>query len=519
MITIKGVSTLSRCAAFEIQSDSYYYFSSEYTIILNGEEYGDKFNTNVFVLYGLTPSTGYTAEVLSDGEIIGKVTFETAAETCLINPVDFGAKGDGSTDDTLSLQNAIATCPMGGTVYLSKGTYYTYPLFLHSNMTLYMEKGAKLVGGTQRQRYPILSGKENSNGRIFGTWEGELADCYSSLVTALYGENINICGEGTIDGNASESDWWVDPKTLRTAWRPRTIFLNHCRNVNLMGFTVCNSPSWTVHPFYCNGFNVIGVTIKNPPDSPNTDGCNPESCSNVLLLGNHISVGDDCIAIKSGKYSMVEKYLQPSYNITVRNCLLERGHGAVVVGSEASSGLKDLSISQSIWRDTDRGLRVKTRRGRGNTCLIDEITCENILMERVLTPFVINMFYNCDIDGHTEYVRTKASLPVDEMTPTVGKMLCKNIVCNDCHYAGAYFYGLPENPIQSVVFQNVAFSFDLNASPGMPALLDDIEPMARKGLFAENITYLELSDVSFENHDGDPCEINNIANCVINPKP
>ena len=511
MILVKQLSVLSRCAAFEIQSNTCYNYLEKYKIYLNGKQYRGTFDTNIFALHGLSPSSDYALEVVGETKRSEIITFTTASESCLIVPADYGAKGDGVSDDTESLQKAIDMCPAGGTVYVREGTYCTYPLFLHSDMTLYLEKGAQIIGGTIRDKYPILPGKEDESGKILGTWEGELADCYASLITALYSDNINICGEGTVDGNASNCDWWIDAKTLRTAWRPRTIFLNHCNNINLLGFTVCNSPSWTIHPFYCNDINVIEVAIKNPPDSPNTDGCNPESCTNVQLLGNHISVGDDCIAIKSGKYSMVEKYLKPSCSRIVRNCLLERGHGAVVVGSEASAGLKNLSICQSIWRDTDRGLRVKTRRGRGSTCFIDGIKCENILMEKVLTPFVINMFYNCDIDGHSEYVKSKKVLPIDDMTPTIGHIICRNIVCDKCHYAGAYFYGLPENPIQSVVLQNISFSFVPDASPGMPALLDDVNPMARKGLFAENITNLELYNVSFKNQAGNACEINNVA--------
>ena len=140
--------------------------------------------------------------------------------------------------------------------------------------------------------------------------------------------------------------------------------------------------------------------------SPNTDGIDPESCKNVNIIGNHVHVGDDCIALKSSKLFLGMKLHVPCENVIIRNCCLSRGHGGLVIGSEMSGGIKNVTVTQCLMDHTDRGLRVKTRRGRGKYAVIDGLAFRNVVMDGVLTPFVINMFYFCDPDGRTDYVQT-----------------------------------------------------------------------------------------------------------------
>ena len=104
----------------------------------------------------------------------------------------------------------------------------------------------------------------------------------------------------------------------------------------------------------------------------------------------------------------------------IRNCLLDKGHGGIVIGSEMSGGVKDMVVTQCLMDHTDRGLRVKTRRGRGNTAVIDGLVFRNVEMRHVLTPFVINMFYFCDPDGKSDYVQSHEPLPLDDATPRLG---------------------------------------------------------------------------------------------------
>lgn len=147
---------------------------------------------------------------------------------------------------------------------------------------------------------------------------------------------MTITGEGTIDANAQNGDWYQNPKKNTIAWRPRLFFTSGAKNVVLHGVLVCNSYSWTIHPTYSENVDILNIRIRNSSTSPNTDGIDPESCKNVNIIGNHVHVGDDCIALKSGKLFLGMKLHVPCENIIIRNCCLSRGHGGLVIGSEMS---------------------------------------------------------------------------------------------------------------------------------------------------------------------------------------
>ena len=138
--------------------------------------------------------------------------------------------------------------------------------------------------------------------------------------------------------------------------------------------------------------DILNIRIRNDAHSPNTDGIDPESCKNVNIIGDHIHVGDDCIALKSGKLFLGTFMHTPCENVVIRNCCLSRGHGGLVIGSEMSGGVRNVTVTQCLMDHTDRGLRVKTRRGRGKNAIIDGLVFRNVTMDGVLTPFVINMF-------------------------------------------------------------------------------------------------------------------------------
>jgi polygalacturonase len=196
------------------------------------------------------------------------------------------------------------------------------------------------------------------------------------------------------------------------------------------------------------------------------------------------------------------KYREPSQNITIRNCRMVYGHGAVVLGSEMSGGIRNLSVSQCLFEETDRGLRIKTRRGRGESAFITDILFEKILMNHVKNPFIINMFYFCDEDGKTEYVYSNESLPVDERTPYLGNFIFKDIICTNVHHSAGFFYGLPEKPIKSITFDNVKISYTENVESGYPAMMSYIEKKSKLGIFARNVNHLILKNLEISGSSG-----------------
>lgn len=489
-------------ACFELDSDSVYYAKEPYAVYLNGECKREAQVANVFSLFGLTPSTEYTVEAAGE-----RAVFRTREETACLDAAENGAAADGVREDTALLQSLLDACPEGGRVTLPAGDYLTGPLWLHSHMTLELQAGARLLAVPDVEAFRILpSVIRDGAGRetVFSTFEGEEFPSHESFLNAFRAEDLCIVGEGIVDGNAQNSTWWTVEAPERKVGRARLCFLNACRGVTLHGIEGRNSPSWTFHPFYSEDISFLDVGVLSPKKSPNTDGINPEGCCDVRIIGCRISTGDDCIAIKSGKRPMAEKHRRAAERHTIRNCLMQFGHGAVVFGSEMSGGIRDIEVSHCYFRDTDRGLRIKTRRGRGRLAVVDGVIFRDIVMEGVLMPLVINMYYNCDpLDGRSEYVWSREPHPVGDDTPYLGSFTFRDITCRDCECVGGFFDGLPEQPIGSVTIENVSFHFKEEARRLWPASQTYLRGFCREGLYFDNVGSITLRGVSFQNAIGE----------------
>lgn len=498
------IYTGAASACFELAHETPYYAPAAYTVYLNGEKRLAA-DTNVFSLFSLTPDTEYTLMVRT-GEKTEEISFHTKTETCAIDVRAFGAVGDGKTDDTQALQNAIHFTPPGARLYFSPGVYLSRPLALRSHLTLDFARDAVLLGIPERKGYPILPGTVSAlmGGEwMTGAFEGQTRPMYQSLIHAEYCQDIALIGEGVVDGNAQNSDFWTEFRHFPTA-RPRLMFFCNCRDVVIHGLTGRNSPSWNLHPFYCENVAFYDVKIQAPKESPNTDAIDPEACRQVQIIGCRLSVGDDCIAIKSGKIELCRMRKQSASGHVIRNCLMEYGHGAVTLGSETACGVKDLTVTRCLFSHTDRGLRIKTRRGRGRDCDITGIVFDHIRMEHVITPVVINMWYNCcDPDRYSDYVKCRAPLPVDERTPHLGEFTFRDIVCTGAEAAACYIDGLPEAPIDRVNFQRVRISFAEAARPFVPAMQNDAVPRCRMGLYLNHVGIVSLEDVVVQGAEGE----------------
>ncbi len=511
MIKQLFVSPSSVC--FEWQNDLAYYTDREYTVYLDGEAVL-RANTNVFSLFGLSPDTEYSLSTDTGFSL----TFRTAPVSCSVSVKDFGAAGDGKTDDSVAIQTAVNCLPRGGRLVFPSGTYLTAPIALKSHITVELSEGATLLGIPDKSRYPAIPGElsdiQSGEAVHFGTWEGNAVPMHQSLIFAEYAEDVTIVGPGTVDGNAEAAGWWINVKEYTVA-RPRLLFFNRCEGVRVHGILARNSASWQLHPYFSKDVDFLDIEITAPKNSPNTDAIDPEACDRVDIIGCRFSVGDDCIAIKSGKIDIGRKYKTPASRHTIRNCLMQFGHGAVTLGSEMAGGVTNLTVNRCVFRRTDRGLRIKTRRGRGRDAVIDGVLFENIRMEGVLTPIVINMWYNCcDPDRHSEYVWSRECLPVDERTPYLGKFTFKNMVCEECEVAACYCDGLPEQPIDEINLENISFSFSESARPSKPAMRDYIDDFCRAGMYFDNVRRLSVKDVTLRGVIGDELLASHIGELI-----
>lgn len=432
---------------------------------------------------GLEPNTEY--EFTSE---IGGLQISTLPCAGLIDVTQYGAQ-TSNHNNAQCFAKAIAAVPKGGTLLVPKGIYVSSPIFLKSDMTLYLPKGATIAAigakdNEERMNWPILPAHDDK-GRVIGTWEGLPEASYASIITGIDCDSLKITGGGKIDGGGDNGDWWSWPKETRNgARRPRTLFLAHCKNLWLSGITVCNSPSWTVHPYKCEGFFASGIVIENPPNSPNTDGLDPESCIDTTIVGVRISVGDDCIAVKSGKRGPKQTdHLSPTKGMTISNCKMEKGHGAVVLGSEMSGDILDVTINRCEFVGTDRGLRIKTRRGRGGK--VANIKLTNVDMLGVYTPLAINAFYYCDADGKSDFVQSRKLASVNNTTPYIHDIALSNVNATNVHHAAAALLGLPEAPLKNIQINNFNVSYDDHATKGDPLMASHIASVRHAGILCQ----------------------------------
>jgi len=419
------------------------------------------------------------------------------------NVLDYGAMGDGQTINTRALQSAIDACCRagGGTVYVPAGAYVTGSLELGSYLTLYLDAGAKLLGSQDAADYPVVEGR----------WEGVDRRTHAPLIAGSGLRNVAITGRGTIDGRGAY--WW---QKLREGTldhpRPRLIGLMECSNVLIEGLTLTRSPSWTIHPARCENVTVDRVTIVNPPDSPNTDGINPDACRNVHISNCHIDVGDDCITIKSGTEDGARAALSPCENLTITNCTMVHGHGGVVIGSEMSGGVRNVTIANCVFVGTDRGIRLKSRRGRGG--VVEDIRVSNVVMQDVLCPFIMNLYYGCGAWG-AERISDKRPYPVGEGTPCFRRIHFAGITARRVRYAAGFIYGLAEMPVQEVSFSDVSVSMALDAEAGHPAMAPDMEPLQRAGFRVWNARGLRFRNVEVGDLQGPAFALSGVSDVEI----
>lgn len=372
----------------------------------------------------------------------------------------------------------------GGTLFVPSGRYPTGPIRLESNIMLYLDHGAELLFHPDQNVYPqvCMTGVSKEN------------KAYQPCIYAYGAENVCLGGKGTLNGQGNY--WWkgLFEKTLRRS-RPHLVCFDHCRHVVIEDVTLLDSPAWTVHPVACTDVTVRGITIHNLWDAPNTDGINPESCKDVKILNCTVDVGDDCITIKAGTEEAEEKI--SCERIIVSGCHLLHGHGGIVIGSETTGSIRNIVVSNCIFYQTDRGIRMKTRRGRGGT--VEGIQVSNLIMDGVMCPFVFNMYYFCGDDGKTAYVRDKAPLPVTNQTPVLRDVFISNVSIRNCEACAGFFYGLPECPVDGVTLRDIRIHMKIDAKSGVPAMMDDCPSMTGAGFYMRNVSELHMERVTAAN--------------------
>lgn len=421
--------------------------------------------------------------------------------------LDFGVSNDGTTLVTSALNAAIAACAEsgGGVLTFPPGRYLTGTVQLQSNITLLLEPGAVLLGSQNPDDYPLVQMR----------WEGADQLVHSPLITGVGLHHVAITGQGIVDGQGEVWWQWHRSRPLPHA-RPRLVSFVDCSHVLIQGITARNSPAWTITPLRCEYVTIEGVAVLNPWGSPNTDGINPDSCRWVHISNCHIDAGDDCITIKSGREGPngERSHLSPCEHITITNCTMAHGHGGVVIGSEMSGDVRNVVISNCVFVGTERGLRLKSRRGRGG--VVEDIRASNIIMQDVRCPFIMNLYYDYGVTD-PELAFDRNSRPVNEGTPRFRRISFAHITARRAQYAAAFLLGLPEMPLEDVSFEDASISMAADAPSGFPDMAPGFGPYQRRGLIAHHVRGLRLRDLSIEGQSGEPVVLTDVVTGTVAP--
>lgn len=388
---------------------------------------------------------------------------------------DYGARPRGflCTD---AFRMAIEACHEagGGKVIVPADSFLTGAIHLLSNVNLHLEEGAVILFSTKQSDYLPLVRIRSEGLELYN---------FSPLVYAYEQENIAITGKGTLDGQAAKDNWWIfrgreqygwkeglpstnDPGSFPllfelaekgvpvenrifgegTYFRPSFVMPFQCKNILIEGITIVNPPMWMLHPVLSENITIRGVKLLSK-NAPNGDGCNPESCKDILIEECIFSTGDDCIAIKSGRNRQGYESGIPTENVIIRKCKMMEGHGGVVLGSELSGGIRNVFVYDCDMDSPDlvRALRLKSNKYRGG--VVENIYLRDIRIGQVKTAAIhINQNYGekSDVIWGPENYTVFRNIFVENMT------------CGKSLYA-IEIYGVEQLPVENVKVINSTF--------------------------------------------------------------
>ncbi len=397
------------------------------------------------------------------------------------NVLNYGAAGDGTTNDAASIQAAINDCSTagGGRVLLPGGKIYrSGSLVLKSNVELHLEMGAVLKGSDYLEDYNLF-GADLSSPSAQTTVEiptYEKCDYTGSPVLFfLYAKdcrNVSITGLGTIDGNEEIFYGQVSPWHIDGSFYPRVplLFLENIDHLSILHVTLTGSAFWTTHMIGCNDVLIDGVRILNNLRLANCDGIDPDHCKNVRISNCHIETADDCIVFKNTESAV---HYGPCENIVVTNCTLVSTSAAIKFGTESESPFRNILIQNCNINHSNRGISLQLR----DSGCIENVIFSNINIETRL--FSKDHWWGKAEPIAITALKRKSGTSIGH----IRNIRFQNINCSGEN--GILIYGDSSNNIHNISFDGI--TVHLQKKTDWPKNLIDLRPCEEIGLFTDSL--------------------------------
>lgn len=396
---------------------------------------------------------------------------------------DYGAKGDGKTLNTLTIQKTIDHCAEagGGTVRIPPGIFLSGTLILKNGVQLYLDVNAKIIGSKNQLDYKNIKGLNINNEPRFGEFG-------SFLIYAENAKHISIAGSGEINGNGDafwEEEMFSAKVRKPKKWRPVGLigFVN-CQFINIRDVFFVNSPCYTIWPLGCDDVNIDGITIRNPLNGPNTDGLDIDCCRGVFVSNCNIAGGDDAIAIKSDGGKLGENH--PCENIMVSNCTLSSSACAIRVGYEGDAPIRNCAFSNITMYNSSRGIDIISILPERNQPFtftifegtkIENIQFDNIVMQDVNQP--IYMWLNNERKDVKPFLYMKGI--------RISNLMAKN--AGDSYIRGSF-----ENNIEDIFLSNIYISLITEVTKETVFYENVWESKNPYALYVNNVTNLHIDN-------------------------